>query len=76
MNLKVTETNFTTDYDWIFKLTDSSGNLYYIMNNSFYIKNNIKSPLTKKELDQLDVGHSLRCDSKHINDINLVTSIF
>jgi hypothetical protein len=32
MRLKIKDTNFTTKYEWLFKLSDENGNNFYIMN--------------------------------------------
>ena len=53
MRLRITNTNFTTKHDWLFKLADENGNDFYVMNKVFYEKHNLKSPITKKELDYI-----------------------
>ena len=53
MRLRIIETNFTTKYNWLFKLFDENENDFYIMNQSFYESQNLKSPITKKELDTI-----------------------
>lgn len=56
MRLRITDTNFTTKFNWLFKLSDENGNIFYIMNESFYKSHSLKSPITKKELDYFDRG--------------------
>jgi hypothetical protein len=75
MILKVTETNFTTKHNWLFKLTDSTGKTYFIMNDNFYRLNKIKAPTTRKEIDSLDKGHSIDCETKDINSVEVVIKI-
>lgn len=75
MRLRITEVNFTTEHDWLFKLTDESGDAFYIMNESFYKKQNLKSPITKKELDYYDKGQWINVYVKEIDSKNIVVSI-
>jgi hypothetical protein len=74
MRLKITDINFTNEYNWIFKLSDGI-NEYYILTNDFYEKMRIKTPISKKELDYLDIGQSILCEIKDFEDIKIVTKI-
>ena len=74
MNLKVSNVNFTTEYDWIFKLVDIEKNKYFIMNNDFYKSNNLKTPISRIQLDSLDIGHPINCHFKVINEVKIIIS--
>lgn len=75
MRLKITDTNFTTKHDWLFKLVDENGNDFYIMNEAFYKKNNFKSPITKKELDYYDRGYWIFASVEQIEGKRIVISV-
>lgn len=74
MRLKIIEVNFEDDKDWIFKLSDGYED-YFIMKNNFYYFNKNSSPISKYELDILDVGCSILCDTEKICDRNVVVRI-
>lgn len=74
MRLKIIDVNFTNDKNWLFKFSDSFSE-YFVMNDSFYERNGLKSPVTKKELDYLDVGTSILCESKEIDGIKVILKI-
>ena len=74
MRLQVSNVNFLEDKDWLFELTNGQEK-YYIMNESFYKKEGLKNPLTKHDLDMLDVGESILCVARTILDKNVVVSI-
>jgi hypothetical protein len=74
MRLKVKDVNFTNNYNWLFKLSDGFDD-YYIFDDYFYNKNRLKSPITKKELDYLDIGHSLLCEVKDFGNVKVVIEI-
>jgi translation elongation factor P/translation initiation factor 5A len=76
MRLEVIDTNFLNDFDWLFKLRDEKGSYFYIMNKDFYKTHNIKSPITKNELDYLDKGFWLKCKVEEIDGRAIVVSIF
>lgn len=59
MRLKIKEVSFTTEENWIFKLSDGFSD-YYILDTGCYESKGLKSPITKHELDYWDVGHSVR----------------
>ena len=73
MMLTVTETNHTTNFDWLYKLSDRQKD-YYIMDYYFYKSHKIKSPITKYELDYLEKGSVLNCVVEEIDGKNIVVS--
>ncbi len=75
MRLRITKTNFTIRYDWLFELTNEEGDVFFIMNEIFYKMHNLKSPISKKELDYLDKGQWIKATVKQIDGINVVTSL-
>ncbi|MBP6588204.1 MAG: hypothetical protein KA208_09325 [Flavobacterium sp.] len=75
MRLRIIETNFTTKYNWLFKLFDENENDFYIMNQSFYESQNLKSPITKKELDNYDRGQWITAVVRLIDDRRVVVEI-
>lgn len=75
MRLRIVETNFTTNYNWLYKLDDENGNDFYIMNESFYKNHNLKSPITKKELDYYDRGQWITASIEQIEGNKIVVSI-
>jgi hypothetical protein len=75
MRLRITDTNFTTRYDWLFRLVDESGNDFYIMNAAFYKKHNFKSPITKKELDTYDRGQWITATVEKIDGKGIVIGV-
>jgi hypothetical protein len=75
MRLRITETNFTANYNWIFKLSSEQWQEAFIMNSDFYKARNMKSPISKRELDYLDKGYWLKCEVKDIEGILVVTNI-
>ncbi|UXX79790.1 hypothetical protein N7E81_01540 [Reichenbachiella carrageenanivorans] len=74
MRLKVKDVSFTNDEEWLFKLGDGT-NDYYILTESEYKKMGLNSPISRRELDSLDVGHSILCETQNVNNINVVTKI-
>ena len=75
MRLRITEVNFTTEHDWLFKLIDEIGDVFYIMDEPFYKKHNLKSSITKKELDYYDKGQWINVSVKKIDSKNIVVSL-
>ena len=75
MRLRIIETNFTTKYNWLFKLFDENENDFYIMNQSFYESQNLKSPITKKELNNYDRGQWITAVVRLIDDRRVVVEI-
>lgn len=74
MRLRIIDTNFTTKFDWLFKLADESGSNFYIMTEQFYKNHNLESPITKKELDYYDRGQWISSTAKEINGKLIVVS--
>jgi hypothetical protein len=74
MRLKIKDVSFTNDCDWLFKLSDGF-NEYYVLTNHFYEKMGLKTPISKNELDYLDVGHSILCEVKDFDGKKVVTKI-
>lgn len=72
MRLKIIETNFTDEHEWLFQLSDGVGNLFYIMAEPFYKNNGLKSPITKRELDYYDKGQWIGAAIKEIAGKNIV----
>lgn len=75
MRLRITDTNFTTRHDWLFRLVDENGNDFYIMNEAFYKNHNFKSPVTKKELDYYDTEQWITASVAQINGKGIVVSV-
>lgn len=75
MRLKITDTNFTTKYDWLFKLTDYNDEVYYIMDEFFYRKYNMKTPITRLHLDSFDKGQSINATIREINNRKIVVEL-
>ncbi len=75
MRLKISEVNFTSKFDWLFKLIDEKENNYYIMNELFYKVHNYKSPITKNELDYYDKGLWITALVKEIDQKKIVIEI-
>jgi hypothetical protein len=75
MRLRITNTNFTVRYDWLFELSDENGSLFYIMNDIYYKSHNLKSPITKKELDYFDKGQWLTATVEQIDGKGIVVSV-
>ena len=75
MRLRVIDVNFTTEFEWIFKLSDDKRNIAFIMNEIFYKAHKMKSPISKKELDYFDKGYSIKCRLENVENISVVTNI-
>ncbi|HSR37375.1 MAG TPA: hypothetical protein VLL95_00570 [Phnomibacter sp.] len=75
MRLKITDTNFTSINEWLFRLVDESENVYYIMNEPFYRKHNIKSPVSKKELDCYGRGQWITVSVEEIDGKRVVVNM-
>jgi hypothetical protein len=72
---KVIEVNFSKQLPWLFKLCNPSGSICYIMDAHFYEQNGKRSPITKRELDYLDVGHYLKGEVQEILGLAVLTKI-
>jgi len=76
VQLKIIKTNFTSDNNWLFLLSnDKTEDRYYIMDSSFYKEHNLKSPITNRELDFYDVGQQIIANVDQIADQNIVVKI-
>ena len=67
--------DFLEETNWLFVIEDDMQVKYFIMEGSFYKKNDLKSPITKRELDTLDQDMQIDFDFKVIDHINLVTNL-
>ena len=67
--------DFLKEQKWLFIIEDEMRVEYFIMEESFYKKYNLKSPITKRELDALVKNMQIEFDYKVINDINLITKL-
>lgn len=75
MRLRITDANFTTRHDWLYKLADENGNVFYIMNEAFYKKHQFKSPISKRELDYYDKGQWITASVEQIDGKGIVVSV-
>lgn len=75
MRLKITQTNFTTEQDWLFQLIDTDGNNCFIMDNPFYKRYGLKSPVTKKELDSWDKGYWISATVAEIEGKRIIVEL-
>ncbi|MFC4687674.1 MAG: hypothetical protein BGO86_07615 [Chryseobacterium sp. 36-9] len=75
MRLKIIEVNFTTKYEWLFKLKDHNDEIYYVMDESFYKKYKIKTPITRQHLDSLEKGQSINAIAREIDNKNIVVQM-
>jgi hypothetical protein len=77
MELIITDLNFRNDHDWLFKLKDQEGTIFYIMDSAFYETFNLRSPIiARKHLDYYDIGTHLNAvDVKEVNKKLIVISI-
>ena len=72
MRLRIIDTNFTSNYDWLFKLIDENDNQYYIMDDAFYKRHNCKSPITKNELDYYEKGQWIAASVINLEERKIV----
>lgn len=75
MRLKIVDVNFSKPNNWLYHLCNTQNVDYYIMNENFYMENNLTTPITKRELDYLDIGYWITADTKEVDGKNIVTSI-
>jgi len=75
MMLRIVDTNFLSDKDWIFELTDDANHLYYILDAAMYKDLGIKTPISKKHLDCYQHGHEINADISVFSGRNIVISI-
>lgn len=67
--------DFFKEQEWLFVIEDDTGSEYFIMEKSFYKKNDLKSPITKRELDSLNKNMQIEFDYKVIDHINVITKL-
>lgn len=67
--------DFTKNTNWLFVFTDNRSSEYFVMGSELYEKNNLKFPVTKRELDSLDTGMKVEFDFAVIEGQNIVTKI-
>ena len=67
--------DFLKEQKWLFIIEDDTGVEYFIMQKSFYKKNNLKIRLTKRELDSLCKNTQIEFDYKVINHVHLITKL-
>lgn len=75
MRLKIIESNITVGHDWLYKLVDSAGKLYYILTASGYEIINRKTFVNKQHLDSLYEGVIIEATVEQIYGRNIVTSV-
>jgi len=75
MKLEITDLNFLNKEEWIFKLVDNVGNIYHIMNDKFYKANDLRSPISKHELDYYDIGIVINASFIIADGKNIVTKV-
>ena len=67
--------NFYTDESWILKFKDSQNNEYIAPSANVYSALGLHTSVTKKHLDSLDVGATVRVSYEVVEGQNIVTSI-
>lgn len=72
MRLKITKTNNSNINDWQFMLLDENGEVYYIMNNAFYKRRNMKCQTLPKERDRYQNGLWIIACVKQLGDKNVI----
>ena len=75
MKLEISDCHFLNDSDWLFKLKDDQGDIFYILNSIEYSKLNIKSPITRRQLDSYDKGVIINAEVRLIASKNIVVAI-
>ena len=76
MRLKITKTNHSNIIinDWLFMLSDGNGEMYYIMNDAFYERRNMKCPVSPKEMESYYNGLCITAHVKQLGNKNVVVS--
>lgn len=74
MKLTITDVNFSTNNDWLFKLENI--NTYFIMDSEFYRKNGFQNPIKKEHLDSLDKGSTINANVKDFYNKKIVIEIY
>jgi hypothetical protein len=62
MRLRIKELNFSSKYNWIYKLVDEYKKEYFIMDSQFYDAHHLKSPINKHHLDSYDKETSIKAE--------------
>jgi|TARA_Y100000310_G_scaffold15018_1_gene15053 hypothetical protein len=75
MLVRVKAVNFYTDESWILKFKDSQNNEYIAPSANVYSALGLHTSVTKKHLDSLDVGATVRVSYEVVEGQNIVTSI-
>ena len=76
MKLTITDTNFSNDQDWLFKLKDGRDNVFYILNTEHYRQADLKSPINRKQLHYYYKGSEIEAEIIEYEARNIVTSVF
>jgi hypothetical protein len=76
MKLTITDTNFSNDQDWLFKLKDEGDNVFYILNAEHYRQLDLKSPITLKQLHYCYRGNEIEAEATEYDTRKIVTSVF
>jgi hypothetical protein len=76
MKLTFTDSNFSAETDWIFKLKDNEDNTFYILNPAFYRQRNMKPPIKINNLDYCYKGRIIDAEVEEFKATNIVVSVF
>lgn len=68
--------DFLATSEWLFVIEYKQGTYYFIMPESFYKNYNLKTPITKRELDSLDIGMSISFLFEKLESKFVITQIF
>ena len=72
LRLKIIAVNYTTNFDWTYKLSDGIEEDFFIMYDDFYERCGLKTPVTRLRLEHLGVGQWLSCNVEVINEKKIV----
>jgi translation elongation factor P/translation initiation factor 5A len=75
MKLQIIDTNFSNEAEWLFKLLDEQDEEYFIMQNEFYKRFKLSSPITKRELDSLFIGTRIEASTIIVEQKRIVLKI-
>lgn len=67
--------DFTSDERWLFIIQDDYSVKYFVMDELFYRKNRMKSPVSKRELDSLFANMEIEFYFDRIEGLNIITRI-
>ena len=62
--------------NWLYIIVDVFDNEYFVMEQYYYKRHKLKSPITKREIDTLLKGRKVDFDYKIIDEQNIVIKIF